>query len=514
MTQLSHIPSDDDMQPPFTQRDPNDDDVPRSSVTGQPIHRLSDIWLRNPAYIDGARQPPLFFQSVEAIDEAIAAWGPRTGIWPTYNRSVPSPPDTPLEQSYALNATMARVTPTPIPTATVAQTVQGSQSATPGSTQQEGEGDGAEGPSASATNPDEYIICSSFLSPAPLVPGAKPTKKSQSTIKVFSHDLTAMSRMELSAVMLLVHRLGQAFHPGVRFRMYWAGSAGGKSGAASILTDADFDVNLAALFRKRIKPEVCVEFSSMDLEPFHIQEVAVQNAAAGVNEEELIFGTQVPQVSSFTTNTQFHGVYIMELKKKHRCDQHCGEHGEPGYCYVAPDGTHVRLNMHRLRLWAAAWAAGEATKYQPPNTEVFDSPRNGVGTGSTDLATLQSLVVAALLPTVLAGKKRVRSPSLSPRHYRTPPRASTSHLSPPLSPLPPPGTELEVFLAAFNAKEGINFTSYVSAFEQLDLTPDVIPSADTALIADICMTTIGKALKLKIFGKKWSARFARKCTVS
>ncbi|KAJ3505285.1 hypothetical protein NMY22_g17639 [Coprinellus aureogranulatus] len=77
-------------------------------------------------------------------------------------------------------------------------------------------------------------------------------------------------------------------------------------------------------------------------------------------------------------------------------------------------------------------------------------------------------------------RKRGRSPSSSPGYHRTPQRTSTSRLSPPLSPLPPPGSEIEVCLAAFNTKEGINFTSYASAFEQLDLTPDVIPSADTA----------------------------------
>ncbi|KAJ3548153.1 hypothetical protein NMY22_g1370 [Coprinellus aureogranulatus] len=117
MTQLTYTFSDDDsMQPPFTQHPPNDD-IPVSSITGMPIPRPSDSWLRRPAYIgaviqmlphmliihlitfiDGARNPPLFFHSPQAIDEAVAAWAPRTGIWPDASppvRPQPSRRDTP-----------------------------------------------------------------------------------------------------------------------------------------------------------------------------------------------------------------------------------------------------------------------------------------------------------------------------------------------------------------------------------------------------------------------------------
>jgi hypothetical protein len=50
-----------------------------------------------------------------------------------------------------------------------------------------------------------------------------------------------------------------------------------------------------------------------------------------------------------------HGLYILELKKKWKCEKHLGEHGDSGYCYVSADGTHIGLNGYRLKLWAAAW---------------------------------------------------------------------------------------------------------------------------------------------------------------
>ncbi|KAJ3505283.1 hypothetical protein NMY22_g17640 [Coprinellus aureogranulatus] len=217
-----------------------------------------------------------------------------------------------------------------------------------------------------AQSNDTYIIRSSFVHPPPLVAGRN---RRRTNPRSSAHCSWAEPVVQPRPV------------SGPSFKIYWNGSAGGKTNAASILTDEDFNMNKAALSRKRVKPEVCVEFNHLDLEAFRIQEVAAQTlaSASGVaNDEapELAYGTQVPQLSSFTTNAQLHGVYIMELKRKHRCDQHCGEHGEPGYCYVASDGTHIRLNMHRLRLWAAAWAAGEATKYQPPNGEAFDGARD------------------------------------------------------------------------------------------------------------------------------------------
>jgi len=50
-------------------------------------------------------------------------------------------------------------------------------------------------------------------------------------------------------------------------------------------------------------------------------------------------------VEGFSNATQLHGRFILELKKKLPCQQHHGEHREPGFCYVNP--------LH-LKTWAAA----------------------------------------------------------------------------------------------------------------------------------------------------------------
>jgi len=44
----------------------------------------------------------------------------------------------------------------------------------------------------------------------------------------------------------------------------------------------------------------------------------------------------------------------MQLKQKWSCEKHLGEHGEPGYCYIAATGEHLGLNSRKLKLWAAA----------------------------------------------------------------------------------------------------------------------------------------------------------------
>jgi hypothetical protein len=71
--------------------------------------------------------------------------------------------------------------------------------------------------------------------------------------------------------------------------------SGGKTNAASILKDEDFDINKQVIFRKKSKPEVTMEFSANDLEPFRIQETASQALAEGPMDEdqELAYGTRV-----------------------------------------------------------------------------------------------------------------------------------------------------------------------------------------------------------------------------
>jgi hypothetical protein len=56
----------------------------------------------------------------------------------------------------------------------------------------------------------------------------------------------------------------------------------------------------------------------------------------------------------YTNTQQLHGVHAQHIKNEWPCQQHLGENGRPGACYVTPDGNHIGLNIRRLAAWAAA----------------------------------------------------------------------------------------------------------------------------------------------------------------
>ncbi|KAH6880189.1 hypothetical protein BKA70DRAFT_1126817 [Coprinopsis sp. MPI-PUGE-AT-0042] len=511
-----------------------------SQITGDRVLRPSDGWLRNPAWIDGALNPPRYYYSREEIEEAVRIWGPISGIHPASN-------------SASLDSAMARISPTPVPMSNVMESLHGDRSPSLG-----------QPPSASlvpigagAAEDDLYVVRSTFLYPPAAVPGSKPSKKMNSTVKVFTTDVETITRVEFVRGCLLAHGLSHTFAPGTvsgpTFRMHWTGS-GGKTNAASILTDADFSTNVSALLRKqaRKKPEVMVEFSSVDLEAFRMQEPGAQGLAAppvaDADGPELLAGTKVPTVSAFSTSSQLHGMYILDLKQKWKCAQHPGEHGEPGHCYQPPNGgDHIPLNLLRLRLWAASWASGDATKHEPPQIEAFDGARglpagvsgksrgrNGPGSSviappSTGDSSMMAMLMGALLPTITdINRKRARDESASPRvrrhrdYYSTPPRRRStafealSAIDPPPSHSPSQsctslcGSEIETCLDALLAREGLDLTPFIPILTEFDLTPDVIPHAtthaDTSFLTEILSITVGKALKLKIFCEAWSTR--------
>jgi hypothetical protein len=78
--------------------------------------------------------------------------------------------------------------------------------------------------------------------------------------------------------------------------------SGGKSQAATILNDSNFSLNKAVIFRKKQKPEVTMEFTASELEPFRIQDTAAQAlilTGSGDENQELAYGTHVRYPQSF-----------------------------------------------------------------------------------------------------------------------------------------------------------------------------------------------------------------------
>ena len=51
---------------------------------------------------------------------------------------------------------------------------------------------------------------------------------------------------------------------------------------------------------------------------------------------------------------QLHGIHAQHIKNEWQCQQHLGENGHPGACYITLSGVHVGLNIRQLASWAAA----------------------------------------------------------------------------------------------------------------------------------------------------------------
>jgi hypothetical protein len=57
----------------------------------------------------------------------------------------------------------------------------------------------------------------------------------------------------------------------------------------------------------------------------------------------------------YSATQQLHGLHAQHIKTEWQCQQHLGENGRPGACYIKPgSGAHIGLNMRRLAAWAAA----------------------------------------------------------------------------------------------------------------------------------------------------------------
>ncbi|KAH6880882.1 hypothetical protein BKA70DRAFT_1126252 [Coprinopsis sp. MPI-PUGE-AT-0042] len=362
----------------------------------------------------------------------------------------------------------------------------------------------------------------------------KPEKK-KFTSKVANHSIIDTEHADMVNALLFSHNLHNEFKAGERvgptLKIWWTGVS--KSLASTVNTDADWKEVRSSLQRKTEKarnvPNVFVEIQCDDLKGFRISpSVLVSKQVSPNTYLAVVILTAEPFVQStvFTAKAKLHGDIILELKKLWPCSTHLGENGGQGYCYMPgnPDRDHVILTNYRLRVWAAACANLEATKHEPPATLAFDGPDNGSskfrprgkkGPGPSTLTPTPSTSSSAdTLVGLVLGKFLADCDKSSPRYhpYQTPPRrpVPASPRRQLMSPAASPGTELETCLASFFLHEGIDFTSHAFTLSALDLTPDILSSADTPLLIDLLTTTIGKVLKLKKFGDSWNKRNSRK----
>ncbi|KAI0713715.1 hypothetical protein C8Q76DRAFT_796649 [Earliella scabrosa] len=197
-------------------------------------------------------------------------------------------------------------------------------------------------------------------------------------------------------------------------------------------------------------------------------------------------GCHVPRVDAFTDKAQLHGGLICDLRTLHKCTIHVDENNAPGACYK-PAGrdvnAHVRLNNRRLKSWASALAAGEATKLHPPNNRDFDgllgpTPRGTSGPHAVPPATttgtdLTQAILIGLLPVLsgLAGQQLASAHAANVSSMSTSSRLQDDvYSSPPMS-LSSSDDELHQFLVALLAKKHVDLLDSEEKLAADDYTP-------------------------------------------
>ena len=242
----------------------------------------------------------------------------------------------------------------------------------------------------------------------------------------------------------------------------------------------------------------------------------------------------------YTGTQQLHGVHVQHIKNEWQCQQHLGENGRPGACYIKPgNGAHIGLNMHRLASWAAAMvhpvsfilllipifhisllqAAGEATKYQPPNIPDFDGMHNGTNSISRARGRTGLSSQAASMNTSTSSSAAEQAMSMMSAFFTAqakvaappptglllpPPQASRQHTPLLTFPLPTPAAELQRCLEDFRQLKGIDIIGCRATLEASALSPDIFPHLTVARITELTGLAEGHAIKLQVFGKQWS----------
>ncbi|KAF9225177.1 hypothetical protein BS17DRAFT_801307 [Gyrodon lividus] len=340
---------------------------------------------------------------------------------------------------------------------------------------------------------------------------AKTLLKKQRTIKSDHIKLSNFGHTDFIKAWLKAHDLDKQFSPGVHsgpeFRMWWTGSSGGKAGATTITNDHDFGIAKASVLKK--KKDSCVvnvEFDVDMMDGYRIRKRPLSHHDGESQEEdELMYGTQVPRIDLFTEDTQLHGPIIMQLKKRWVCEKHAGEHGEPGYCFVNTCGKHLGLNHRKLKLWAAAIAAADATKHEPPNIIEFDCLRPHSHTPSSTSPDATSLLLAAVIPLLTNHLVLKTSDSTTLPMTPTKPHKSSHCESPPLSPVLPAGSKIHACLEDFFRVKGVDLQQSEEALTDLDLTPDIIADIPISHLNEVLNTVEGHTHKYQAFTKEWSS---------
>ncbi len=172
-------------------------------------------------------------------------------------------------------------------------------------------------------------------------------------------------------------------------------------------------------------------------------------------------------------------------------------------------------------------AAGETSKYEPPNIAAFDGSRSTLSSGpkargragpnsiasSAAIAPTSdnalAVVLANFLPALIgASRKRSHSPDPHTPVRKCPQPAPLS--SPITSPAPKFDEILHACMIDLATQHGGDFLRIESALQEHDYTPDLIPFVDDAIFANVTQLTAGKIMRLKKLCREWYRRYEKK----
>ncbi|KAI0682112.1 hypothetical protein BC835DRAFT_433981 [Cytidiella melzeri] len=378
-----------------------------------PEQRATSIaWLIQPAWMDGAFDPPVCYTSLEEIHRAREAGLRR--LSPDQRREVIDAirrrQDTEAQAVSALAAPPASGNAPVVAAAAIGTSTTTTLTTTTTATSQQ--------------EPHLVIVTVSCTDPASAArpSTSKAAPKRRTDVKNASIVLTgALPLVTFSKEALTVHELDEVYSIGPvavpPFKMHWTGLT--KGSASMIEREDEFQRALDAVLKKR-GATVFVEYNLDLLEGFRARKRPA-NIVAGrddtLNTPGL--GTKKPAVDDFSEHAQRRGEIIVQLEEMHTCAEHLGEHGQPGACAKTEAG-HIRLTHWRKRIWADAYISGDATLKHPPHCPEFDGQRDGRislakprgRTGPHSLAAVPSAApadVAALLPilTTLIGQQNM-----------------------------------------------------------------------------------------------------------
>ncbi|KAJ7656073.1 hypothetical protein DFH06DRAFT_1411823 [Mycena polygramma] len=362
------------------------------------------------------------------------------------------------------------------------------------------------------------------------------SKKFQES-KLVGHpvDVLSMTRVEFIPVALGAHQYEKkyvaGFASGPLLRAFYAGSPGGKSGAAVIAVDSDWKIVIEKLSNTmKTSPKldtICVVFD-LDLMDGFLRRAKRIHSPDPHESNELSFGSYVPSTDNFTPAEHALASAVNAIKAAHFCKEH-------GTCFIGADGEHVEMNRFRLTAWEQAVGSGHCEAKSPPPSELLSSwtggrtssvlvkPRGRSGphaavppastsTTGNDTAALLLTTVAPMMAMVM---QNLANNTLQPAPPAPAPLAPPRSPAPPSSPPPAVEDELDVFMGAFRRAKKLSdaiIDNATSRLRENRYSVDILSEASVTSerLQELTGLAEGEVHQLKKFARQWSGKMEGK----